>query len=49
MISDDIKEIIKKTFYISLRSIVHPQNFTPIIDDLTEFDGQQIAATTKNE
>ena len=48
MISDDIKEIINK-FYISLRSIVHPQDITPIIDGLTEFDRQQIAATTKND
>lgn len=48
MICDDIKEIIKK-FYISLRSIVHPQDITPIIDGLTEFDKQQIAATTKND
>jgi hypothetical protein len=42
------REIINK-FYISLRSIVHPQDITPIIDGLTEFDRQQIAATTKND
>ena len=48
MSSDDVKEIIRE-FYIRLRDIVNPQDITPIIVDLTDFDRQQILATAKHE
>ena len=48
MSSDDVKEIIRE-FYIRLRDIVNPQEITPIIVDLTNFDRQQILATAKHE
>ena len=48
MSSDDVREIIRK-FYICLRNNVNPQEITPIIDDLTNFDRQQILATAKHE
>ena len=48
MSSDDVKEILRE-FYIRLRDTVNPQEITPIIVDLTNFDRQQILATAKHE
>ena len=48
MFLDNLIGTIQK-LHPSLSSIVHPQDITPIINGLTEFDRQQIAATTKND